>query len=102
MKLKKHIIRFSCRKEKKALKNHPCKKTKRGRYIINVMNSSFDYGGVGIGFHNGYAIRQHNKGYEHPLGHFFEGLMKGAIPWRFNENDYPQEDCEIPEFDFEL
>lgn len=91
MKLQKNIIRLVCRKDKKALKNHPCKKTKRGRFIIEVLNTSYDCGSFGIGYQDGCEILQYSKGYEHPKGHFYSALIKGTSPWRYSEGKYPQE-----------
>lgn len=75
MKLQKNTIRFVSRKDKKALKNHPCTKTKRGRYIIDVLDSRYDYCGVGIGYYNGCEIIHGDYGFEHPKGAFFSALI---------------------------
>lgn len=75
MTLPKHKNRFVSRKLKKALKNHPCKKTKLGRYIIDILDSYYDYGEIGIGMYNGTPIYEHPHGYEHPLGDFYHHLI---------------------------
>lgn len=67
--------RFVSRKLKKALKNHPCKKTKKGRYIIEILNSYYSYGGFCIGYYNGTQIITKNTGYEQPLGSFYHHLI---------------------------
>ena len=102
MKFHKSIIRLVSRKDKKALKNYPCKKTKRGRYIIDVLSSYYDFGSIGIGYFNGYEIFQHEKGFEHPKGYFYHNLINGSTPWKYNEAKYPQENITINEDLFEF
>lgn len=80
-----HIDRNVSRKLKKALKNYPCKKTKLGRYIIDVMDSYYDDGDIGIGYYNGVEIIARNSGYEHPKGSFFNYLLRDENAlWTFN------------------
>lgn len=78
----KHKIRFVCRKEKKALKNHPCGKTRWGRYIMGVLDSYYDNGSVGIGD----GIVAYDCGFEHPLGEFYHKLVYADKPlWSMDE-----------------
>lgn len=90
MKREKHKDRLVSRKLKKALKNYPCKKTKLGRYIIDVLDSHYDNGGIGIGYYDGMEIFSHDEGYEHPLGYFFHHLI-------YDENHLWSCDYEIAE-----
>lgn len=79
-------IRLVDRKLKKALKNYPCKKTKLGRYVIDVLDSYYDNGGVGIGYFDGREIVAYDNGYEHPLGYFFHHLVYDENPlWTFDD-----------------
>lgn len=77
MKLKKHKIRFVDRKTKKACKNYPCKKTKIGRYLIEVIGSYYDYS---------FDIYSSN-GFEHPYGDFYCHFIDDEHPlWTMDEN----------------
>lgn len=89
-----------CRKLKKALKNHPCKKTRRGRYIIDILDSYYDYGEIGIGYYDGKEIIAHPEGFEHPLGDFFYHLIHDDKPlWSFDDrvNEKIMRACGIEE-----
>lgn len=86
MKRKQHKSKLVSRKLKKALKNYPCKKTKLGRYVIDVLNSYYDNGGVGIGYYDGREIVAYDEGYSHPLGYFFHHLVYDENPlWSFDD-----------------
>lgn len=86
MKREKHKIRFVSRKLKKALKNYPCKKTRLGRYVIEVLDSYYDNGGVGIGYFDGKEIIAYDNGYDHPLGDFFHHLVYDENPrWSWDD-----------------
>ena len=79
MKIPKHKVRFVSRKLKKALKNYPCKKTKLGRYVINVLDSSYDV-------YEGYDCYSYHIEYEHPSGDFFHHLVSDENPvWTYDE-----------------
>lgn len=88
MKIKKHKSRFVCRKEKKAIKNYPCPKTKWGRYLIEIMDSYYDNGSISVGSFDGCEIMQYDKGYDHPKGWYYEALIYNKTPWTFDEDIY--------------
>lgn len=106
MKHNKHKSKFVSRKLKKALKNYPCKKTRLGRYVIEVLDSYYDNGSVGIGYYDGNEIVTYDKGYDNPLGDFFHHLVYDENPlWSFDdeiadiiEKKYNSNDIE---FDFD-
>lgn len=100
-KFTKNTIRIVSRKDKKALKAHPCTKTKRGRFIIDVLDSRYDYGVASVGYYNGCEIIHGDYGFEHPKGAFFSALINRITPWKII-CEYQQEDVEIDENFFDL